>query len=220
MWIHFRKEGDRQVICKICNREFKYSNNTSNLKDHLKRKHPEQLVPPSSSHDSNDITVQCSHSTYDRNRSDHYSNNSTRKKMLDCLFVKMVAKDMEPLRLSERKGLQEFVRALDSRYEMPSRNILSEKLLPRMYNRMKGELMELLAKVQNVAITTDMWTSSSNQGICAITCHFISSNQLRSALLEAVAVDGHHDADNLSSVSNISYNILYVFSIFMLRFLN
>ncbi|CAH2090111.1 unnamed protein product [Euphydryas editha] len=141
----------------------------------MKRKHPEQLVPPSSSsHDSNEMSVDCSHITRGQNRSDRYSDNSSRKKCLTTY-------DMEPLRLSDRKVLKEFVRALDSRYEMPSRNILSNKLLPRMYNRMKVQLMELLTKVQNVAITTDMWTSSSNQAI-------------------ALAVDGHHDVDNLSSV--------------------
>ncbi|XP_037294153.1 zinc finger BED domain-containing protein 4-like [Manduca sexta] len=45
-----------------------------------------------------------------------------------------------------------------------------------------------------------MWTSPNNQGICAITAHFILKQRLHCALLAAVVVEGHHNADNIASV--------------------
>lgn len=33
------KKSDNSVVCTICKKEFKYSGNTSNLRDHLRVKH-------------------------------------------------------------------------------------------------------------------------------------------------------------------------------------
>ncbi|CAK1599793.1 unnamed protein product [Parnassius mnemosyne] len=41
LWSYFKKEGDGNVICTICNKRVKTSGNTSNLASHMKHKHPE-----------------------------------------------------------------------------------------------------------------------------------------------------------------------------------
>lgn len=40
VWEHFRKRNNDIVLCNICKKEFKYCKNTSNMREHLKRKHP------------------------------------------------------------------------------------------------------------------------------------------------------------------------------------
>lgn len=203
MWNFFnRTELGDKVICKSCRIELKYCNNTSNMKDHLRRKHPENLLEfPSTSTSCN-----TSQENSETRSVVKYAANSTRKKMLDIKFAKMVAVDMQPLRLSEHEGLNEFVNALETKYEMPGRTTLSTRILPKLYSGMKVKLFEILKNVKNLAITTDAWTSTSNQGILAVTAHFINKMKLESVLLEAVVLHGHHDADNISSVSNaLSY---------------
>lgn len=150
MWTHFdRKESGEKVICKTCKIELKYSNNTSNMKDHLRRKHPELLLIISTSSCSNNEEVIAKPQ---QDVSSKYTAISTRKKMLDVKFAKMVAVDMQPLRLSEHEGLKEFVNALDSRYELPGRTTLSTKLLPKLYSGYKINLLDILKNVKHVAI--------------------------------------------------------------------
>lgn len=47
VWDCFKKPGvnDKTVKCQNCNAELKYFKNTSNLHDHIKRKHPLLLMP-------------------------------------------------------------------------------------------------------------------------------------------------------------------------------
>jgi hypothetical protein len=202
MWLHFEKVGDGKVVCNYCSGEFKYSKNTSNMKDHVKRKHPEKLQIPSTS--NVDINFDKSLDTENPNSAiEFYNVNSTRKKMLDLLYTQMIARDMEPLRLCEREGFKKFIAALDSKYQLPSRYTISTKLLPKLHAIEKLKLHGILQKVHNIALTTDMWTSKSNQGICAVTAHFIRNQKLEAALLETVVMEERHTADNIAAVSTI-----------------
>lgn len=172
------------------------------MKDHILRKHPENFQGSTSAALNSPST---SASGDNHNTSlvveKYYNDGSTRKKYLDNLFTLMIAKDMEPLRLSEREGLKEFVAGLDPKYHLPSRFIVSTKLLPKLYAKEKVKVYEMIKNASHVAITTDMWTSINNQGICAITCHFYANRKLQSALLEAVVCEGNHTADNIATVS-------------------
>ncbi|XP_030751374.1 zinc finger BED domain-containing protein 1-like [Sitophilus oryzae] len=59
VWEHFKKTEEKKVTCNICKNEFKYSGNTSNLREHLKRKHPASLFPqrePKEDADENVVT--------------------------------------------------------------------------------------------------------------------------------------------------------------------
>lgn len=50
VWDFLIKKPDNKVSCNICKREFKYTGNTSNLRDHLRRKHPGYLDQEDSDH--------------------------------------------------------------------------------------------------------------------------------------------------------------------------
>lgn len=39
VWLYFEKRSPTSAFCVLCKKEFKSSNNTSNLRDHLNRKH-------------------------------------------------------------------------------------------------------------------------------------------------------------------------------------
>ena len=39
VWQYLNKKTSDIALCLICKNDFKYKNNTSNLRDHLKRKH-------------------------------------------------------------------------------------------------------------------------------------------------------------------------------------
>lgn len=94
------------------------------------------------------------------------------KKKLDRLAGAFVGEDFQPLSVVENSGFQRFVHGLNPRYEIPSRKRLTNKVLPSLYFEAKENLSTLLSKTTAVSITTDTWTSISNDSFLAITCHF------------------------------------------------
>ena len=44
VWSHFRKVADTRVQCDVCKELYSYSGNTTNLRFHLKTRHPEVVL--------------------------------------------------------------------------------------------------------------------------------------------------------------------------------
>jgi len=55
-----------------------------------------------------------------------------------------------------------------------------------------------------------MWTNSANEGILAVTGHFIQDVKLKSPLLKVIKVEGHHTAENITQV--IYTYLIYLFN--------
>lgn len=152
VWIYFKKCPDiNYVRCGVCQKQFKFCNNTTNMKEHLRRKHPEKMVTFLDPNNTDTSGTRTGIRELNEDTVNVYSCNSTRKKHLDKLFAEMIAIDMEPLRMFDHEGLKAFVYALDPKYEMPSRTRLTCKLLPDLHNQLKGRLSELL---ENCAVPT------------------------------------------------------------------
>lgn len=217
VWNFFRKiEETKFVKCLLCQKEYSFCNNTTNLRDHLLRKHSEELSKAYQSQDPRDISSSNVAGTSSSevlrikprgtvknllDRDVFYDESSSRKKCLDKIFTKMIAVDMEPLRIGEHEGFKEFVKALDPKYRIPDTSTLSTKLLPQLYRDLKVRVMQAVTECSHISITADMWTSTANEGILAITGHFVHGGKLESPLIAAVKVEGSHNAAKISKVS-------------------
>lgn len=174
VWKLFSKveaPGDTKwVKCSVCKKEFKYSGNTTNLKDHLKRKHEKGLTKLTTAvpedDDETEVEVEGevqipkaqsrqSIKTY-FNRGDLYDRGSKTKKELDKLYVEMIAIDMMPYRTSEHEGLIRFVKGLNGKYEIPPQTTLKSTLVPEYYFKLKQKLTMALLQSPYISITTDM----------------------------------------------------------------
>lgn len=52
VWEFFNLTADNKfVVCSLCKKQYKFFKNTTNLKEHLKRMHPSNLLVPSESND-------------------------------------------------------------------------------------------------------------------------------------------------------------------------
>lgn len=75
-----------------------------------------------------------------------------------------------------------------------------------------------------VSITTDMWTSASNEGRLAVTCHYIQEGKLVSPLLRVMKIEGSHNAEAMAQVyiNYIQLFLQYHYSIvyFLLQAIN
>ncbi|KAF0750973.1 zinc finger BED domain-containing protein 1-like, partial [Aphis craccivora] len=76
-----------------------------------------------------------------------------------------------------------YTKKLQPLYTPPSRKLLSTKLLPDQYNIIVSKLKSMLNNVNDVSITTDMWTSDSTKSYITVTCHFIYNDNLYSPVI-------------------------------------
>ena len=84
------------------------------------------------------------------------------------------------------------------RFESMSRNMLKSEIF-KLYNMEKDKTLNLLDSIENkVAITTDMWTSSTKMGYMVVTMHFIDKSWvLHSRIMRFIHVlSPHHLVNN------------------------
>lgn len=130
---------------------------------------------------------------------------------IDKCLVKIMTVDYQPLSIVENVGFLEFTKKLQPLYTPPSRKLLTNKLMPDQYNVIYLKLKYMLENVNDVSITTDMWTSDSTRSYITVTCHFIFKDCLYLPVLAIEEVKGSHTGENIvSALSNIfnKWNIL------------
>ena len=84
-----------------------------------------------------------------------------------------IAKDMVPIAVVEKKGFINMLKAIDPRYQLPSRNHFAREVLPEMYDMCRKNVAERLAKVAHFGLTTVMWTSHTCKPYICLIVHFI-----------------------------------------------
>ncbi|KAK4323032.1 hypothetical protein Pmani_006216 [Petrolisthes manimaculis] len=128
-----------------------------------------------------------------------YNNDSTKKKELDQLVMRMIVKDLQPLSVVEDDGFKQLVHGLNPRYKLPSRREVTRTLLPSLYQNEVKAVSQDLEKAQHISLTTDIWTSRQTQGFITVTAHFISPEwELKSVVLETARIVKAHTAENIA----------------------
>ncbi|KAJ8911510.1 hypothetical protein NQ315_014435 [Exocentrus adspersus] len=122
----------------------------------------------------------------------------TEKDALDKCIIKMIATDYQPLSFVENVGFLEYTRKLHASYTPPSRKTLSTVLLPQFYTDIQTKVKIMLNSVNNVAVTTDIWSSDSNKSYITVTCHFICK-KLFSIVLATREMSEAHTGANIAA---------------------
>ena len=143
-------------------------------------------------------------SNFDRKKL--YRPESLRKKRLDELVLDLVILDMQPLSVVEDTGFRRLVNELDPKYQIISRKQLTQVLLPKKYNTEKAKLLSKLKTVDSLSVTTDQWSSRTNEGYTTITAHFIDDDwKLHSPVLMTRHKAQRHTAINLANELEASF---------------
>ncbi|XP_028296828.1 zinc finger BED domain-containing protein 4-like [Gouania willdenowi] len=122
-----------------------------------------------------------------------------RQSKLDEALVKMIASDYQPFSIVEDKGFKEFTKTLDPSYTLPSRKTLSQTLLPKMYGKIRAELLEKIKNAPAVCLTTDCWTSVTTTSYMSVTCHYVQDFAMTSHLLDCFVLTDRHTSAHLAS---------------------
>ena len=101
--------------------------------------------------------------------------------------------------LVESQSFKDFVHALDPRYIIPSRQRISQRMIPDRFETTKAALKSQLETAQTPSLTTDMWTSSSNNCYMCVTAHWVDNEfTVHTKCLAVRPAPGSHTADFIS----------------------
>ena len=208
IWVHFQKMSKCSValynladyaVCKICYEEaekspdvrflIKSQGSTTKLTRHLNSNHPEILLAEEEDKAIILLSDESSQKTMMSFLCDGTMNVNTYR------YLKWVCLNSRPLSICEDKQFIEMQIGLSKDYKPLDRHYVTEKLRS-IYLVVKQILIRML-KDQDVAITTDHWSSVTNSTFTAVTAHYINDDwDMVSLTLQCRESEGESTADD------------------------
>ncbi|KAF2880598.1 hypothetical protein ILUMI_25579 [Ignelater luminosus] len=206
VWNYFKRDLNRNcAVCILCRKAFKVSN-TTNLKDHLNRAHPNYTR-------KNKLPVIKTETSYSpapkRMRLENYNATTLsdhKIKDINNSMITMLVTSYQSFSLIENQGFLEYSKKLQPLYTPPSKEQLLSTALPEFYSASVSELKMILELVESVSISIDAWTTNANRSYLTITCHFIYEDKLYDYVLATKEVF------NVNCMENILPVLLSVFN--------
>ncbi|XP_015375592.1 PREDICTED: zinc finger BED domain-containing protein 1-like [Diuraphis noxia] len=217
-----------------CKRPYKRSNGTTNLLDHLKRKHftvlngsnlrqqneydtnlpgtsGEQEQPQSASvlpHGNPVIAVSVTNNNVETLETGMRHKQLLLSNRFGTPSESQVSAFHEAIvkMVAENSGFRNMIQLLDSRYEIPSRRTLGRTIIPRIFSTVKNKVKTLLNQAKHVAITTDIWTSMNTDSYITMTVHVLFQTQLKTLVLCTKKLESSHTSVNLSEIMTEELN--------------
>lgn len=185
-----------KAICKICRAELVYEGGcTSNLLKHLQgvhKKNTKQPTDPEKKKTLKDYGIttgrQCS---------------GDRKKIIDSLVSNVITDNNLPFTFVESKSFRELMRYSEPNYQPPCRETV-KKLIKDKSSLLKDTIKNEIKNCDYLSLTTDCWTSGTNDSYMAITCSYILDWKIKSPVLETKFLEERHYADYLADQMNES----------------
>lgn len=185
-------KGVERAVCNHCKKSFvgDSKSGTSHLAKHLKRctakiyKSKGQPTLATIKKFDGSVKVETFTFSQDKSRKD---------------LAKMVVKHNYPFNMAEHEFFEYFCNGLQPDFKLPSRNTVRSDVV-KLHEEMKGKVYEILDALDSrVTLTTDIWTSDSqNFAYAALTVHYISSDwELNKKILNYRYISYPHDGESL-----------------------
>ena len=170
-----------------------YSGGTSNLRSHIRSRHPSVEGNPSSPGPGRGQSLMSDFVTTPTKRLSKSDSEKITEKIAN-----MVVKDYAPLNVVCGEGFSDLIQTIAPTYSIPCRNTVRARIMSR-YECEKDLLKADLAAASGVALTTDTWTSNSTVSYITVTEHHIDSEwHMHSCVLMTRDMPEKHTGDNLA----------------------
>lgn len=215
IWDYFSicEDSDRFACCTVCKDRVSRggssvkSFNTTNLIDHLKKKHSGDYTDYEEKKRIRELKEKEKRKEQTAFRQLTMIEAETKVKVWDIndphamrihkLIGEMIATDNQPFSVVHDTGFSRLIKALEPRYVLPSRKYFSETIVPDIKDKVNAKLAEMLVDVPYLSLTTDIWSSSSAQeSLISLTAHWVTQEFNRvSAVLHAHRFEGSHTGE-------------------------
>ncbi|XP_033874243.2 zinc finger BED domain-containing protein 4-like [Acipenser ruthenus] len=195
--------GNLQYKCKHCNSciSANIKATSSNLKRHMKRKHPSvstELInrPSSSSSYTNPTQTPASSFTV----TTKWKDTDPRQLRLTNCLINFIASDLIPFSIVDSAAFRELMATAEPSYTIPSRKHLSFTLLPRRSAAVQADLKLKMQQAQDMCLTIDIFSRRDMHSFIRITGHYILDYTIHSIMVACKRFKGSHTADNVHHV--------------------
>ena len=112
----------------------------------------------------------------------------------------MMALDCQPFSIVQDDGFTRLLKTLEPRYSIPSRQYITETIVPHLKEEITSKLKIELTYVEYFSFTTDIWsTDISHDSLLSLTAHWLTDSFVRkSAVLHARSFPGSHTGENIA----------------------
>lgn len=131
------------------------------------------------------------------------------------MFLKLIARTYQPFYIVDEPDFVEFVEALNPNYVLPGRKVLSERLIPFLYNRcLEDQKRMLRQEAVTICLTTDCRTSVTMDAFIGVTAHFTNNEfEFKSVVLKCSVMHGAqctHKPKSCISFKKYVYGMGYI----------
>ena len=122
-----------------------------------------------------------------------------RTKEINSALSDFIALDLRPIAVVDGTGFNRFLNCVEPGYVVPSRTFVMNCLKER-YAAMKHKLQESFRLCDNLALTSDIWTSCATQAYVTITAHYITEDwRIQSYVLCTCEMPERHTGVNIAT---------------------
>ncbi|XP_067650185.1 E3 SUMO-protein ligase ZBED1-like [Haliotis asinina] len=172
VWEHFKFEVDSQgnyvdktsAYCTLCGLKMKYFQNTSNLSQHLKRKHVEECFSSVVQMDLSDSNS----TTFSKPTS-----NCTKQDDITQAIARHFIADWKPLSNIESPSFQEMCMVMCPEYSLPDLEKFVEVVLAPMYRNKRSKVVKEVSQAVKHCLTTEIWRSDCGDSNLTVMVSFI-----------------------------------------------
>ena len=194
------------MVCALCPgtaTTLKYSGNTTNLFLHMKIKHHDVYCKlkcvAKSKVEQPQVQAQPSVRKCLERQLKFPANSQCATELTKSVGY-FIAKDLMPLSVVEGEGFCHMLEKLEPRFQPPSRKRITVNVLPCMYSELKGTIVvPSIRSAEYCALTTDCWTSRTNDSYIGLTVHLITPDwKFAHFVVENKELPVSHTAEHLA----------------------
>ncbi|XP_039949753.1 zinc finger BED domain-containing protein 4-like [Bactrocera tryoni] len=129
-----------------------------------------------------------------------FSANGDKTIKINNALVYMVCKDNQPFTIVENEGFRNFLKVIEPRYKLPNKTTLT-RWVDDKYAALSGIIREKLSGIENLTLTTDMWSESmSMRSFLGVTAHFGVGSELFSITLGVSQSNERHTSQHIAEM--------------------
>lgn len=217
IWDYFTQDrDDRKSVCNICKVKLNTLKST-NVENHLRRhaaefkeytKKKESIVKQRATSSktrggsTSGLKSQTLEEAFARRDKTPYPKGSARNEELTDSLALFIATNSVSLRAVENPHFRDFVSTLDSRYRLPDRHVLSDRI-KSLAAKIRISVQKKINEAGRIAVCADIWSRPGlTQSFLGISAHFYSkiTHQRHSALLALAHFPSPHSGERIKSV--------------------
>ncbi|CAF0735235.1 unnamed protein product [Adineta steineri] len=187
------------LLCTKPKRVIEKQGVTSNFTRHVRHYHKEEYEKwlnesnkVNSPSQTNKITSHFSKKSCSPNRALYGSNHPRQMELSLAIVNDLIITMGLPLSIVERPAFINFMRKVDSKFNIVNRRTITRKTIPTLYDKMHDHLITFCSTATFLSLALDIWSDRRMRSFFAITAHAIIGGNFKTYVLCFVPLWGTH----------------------------